>query len=306
MSGTSVVARFQGDEGRQRLAIQLQSQVLLAGSTTLAAEVAAVAEVSELAPADVLIRQDATDNDLYFILSGRFRVLVNNRDVALRGGNDHVGEMAIIDPTSGRTATVVATQRSIVAKVTEPFFSALADKNPQIWRAMSLTLCRRLDERKKFHAKPNEKPILFIGSSREQLAIGEAVKASIPADLAHVTIWTDGVFGASSFALLDLEAQLKVSDFALLVAGADDQVTSRGTTKDAPRDNIVFELGLFMGALAHARTFMLTPAGIDMKIPSDLLGLSELRYDPNESDLGKAVHQASEKLRAAIASQGPK
>ncbi len=114
------------------------------------------------------------------------------------------------------------------------------------------------------------------------------------------------MFGASSFTIVDLEAQLKIADFAVLVAGADDQTTSRGVTKEAPRDNVIFELGLFIGALMHRRTFMLLPRGVDIKIPSDLLGLSEIRYDPNEPDNSKAVAGAIKQIQDAISKQGPK
>ena len=38
-------------------------------------------------------------------------------------------------------------------------------------------------------------------------------------------------------------------DFAILVLTADDLVASRDVLSTAPRDNVLFELGLFMGGL---------------------------------------------------------
>jgi predicted nucleotide-binding protein len=104
-------------------------------------------------------------------------------------------------------------------------------------------------------------------------------------------LWSDGVFGASSFAIESLETQIGIADFAVLVVGPDDQVTSRGVASDAPRDNVVFEVGLFMGALSRSRTFLLAPMGRKVKIPTDLLGLTTLQFDPaasNPADLVSA------------------
>ena len=44
-------------------------------------------------------------------------------------------------------------------------------------------------------------------------------------------------------------------DFAVLVITPDDVVSIRGDIRQAPRDNVMFELGLFMGRLGPARTF---------------------------------------------------
>ena len=85
-----------------------------------------------------------------------------------------------------------------------------------------------------------------------------------------VKIWTDDVFEASSFPIESLERELQRVDFAVLVLSPDDKVISRDIATDAPRDNIVFELGLFMGALGHNRTFLIYPHGIDIMIPTDL------------------------------------
>ena len=70
----------------------------------------------------------------------------------------------------------------------------------------------------------------------------------------------------------------------MLVLGADDIVESRNEKLYSPRDNVIFELGLFMGALSHERTFMVVPRGCDIKIPTDLLGLTSLSYKSDSSN----------------------
>jgi CRP/FNR family transcriptional regulator, cyclic AMP receptor protein len=53
---------------------------------------------------------------------------------------------------------------------------------------------------------------------------------------------------------------------------------SRGKKKSSPRDNVIFELGLLMGALGRDRVFILKPKGVDVRIPTDLLGVNWLEY----------------------------
>lgn len=54
---------------------------------------------------------------------------------------------------------------------------------------------------------------------------------------------------------------------------------------------MVFELGLFMGALSRDRTFVVVPHGVDLKIPTDLLGMTTLRYKRTPS-LTQGVEEA--------------
>jgi predicted nucleotide-binding protein len=148
---------------------------------------------------------------------------------------------------------------------------------------------------------------MFVGSSREGLSIAREVQSGLRHDPVTVRVWTDGVFGASRFPLEDLETQLAASDFAVLVATADDVVTSRGRSDDAPRDNIVFELGLFMGALTRHRTFVLRPRGLDMKLPTDLLGLTPLDYSTEPAlGLAERIAPVCHDLRGIIHRLGPK
>src|ERR1019366_4684035 len=180
MKTDSMLTRFQGEDGRQRLVDPLKAQAVVGGDATLAHELADVKKVRELLPGEILIEQQSTENELFFIVSGTCRIFVNGREVAIRHAGQHVGEMVIIDPSLRRTATVVASEQSIVAYVDENTFSGMADNNPRLWRALAVELCRRLNERRKFHAEPNSKPILFIGSSKEQLPVAEALASGLP------------------------------------------------------------------------------------------------------------------------------
>lgn len=239
-----LIDRFSGDSGRRLLRECLSSSGSWGRDEGIASSLADNAELRELEPGEVLVRQGDADNDIYFILSGKLRVFVNGREVAARHAGYHVGEMTLVDASLRRTATNIAAEATVVAKVSEPEFSRIADANPRLWQRIGVELTRRLDQRAKCLTEPNPKPIVFVGSSSESLPIAEALAALLPADVAAITVWSQGIFGASRFPIEDLEAQIRIADFAVLVAASDDRVTSRGEDSDAPRDNEVFELGL--------------------------------------------------------------
>lgn len=215
--------------------------------------------------------------------------------------------MALLDPGSRRSASVVAVEPMVVARIPEPAVTALTRSHPSVWRNMAAVLGDRLRDRTRFVRLRNETPVIFIGSSRESLPIAQAISTSIPADLAIVQLWTNDVFGPSHFPIEDLETQLDRADFAVLVLGPDDRVESRGTEQDAPRDNVVFELGLFMGACTHRRVFLATPRGLDVKIPSDLLGLTPLYYLGDDTvALEARVSALGAQLARAVTVLGPR
>ena len=83
----------------------------------------------------------------------------------------------------------------------------------------------------------------------------------------------------------DLVAELNESDFGVFVFSADDVVKMRTEEMKAVRDNVIFELGLFVGRLGRARNFMVRPHNAaDLHIPTDLTGLSPLTFNLNRRD----------------------
>jgi predicted nucleotide-binding protein len=99
------------------------------------------------------------------------------------------------------------------------------------------------------------------------------------------------------------------SDFAAFVFGPDDKVASRGERYSAPRDNVVFELGLFMGRLDRTRTFIVAEqkAVKEIKIPTDLLGVTPITYVIKDGqDLPSALVSVCQELRRVFAQLGPR
>jgi predicted nucleotide-binding protein len=99
------------------------------------------------------------------------------------------------------------------------------------------------------------KPKLFIGSSKEGLEIARAIEAQLEED-AEVTIWKDGVFGFGRGTLESLVMALDQFDFAVLLLSPDDMIISREVASQSPRDNILLELGMFIGRIGRERTFI--------------------------------------------------
>lgn len=302
-----MINRFRGQEGRDRLISALRKQIIIHDNETLSIELAGQAELLQFEPEERLIVQDSVDDEIYFILAGRLAIVVNGREVAIRQSGQHVGEMALIDPSARRSASVVAIEQTVVAKISEASFRLLADKYPRVWQLIAVELGERLRQRNQLVVSTNPRPVLFVGSSKESLPIARMIQSNLAYDDFVVRLWTDGVFGASQFPIIELEKQIREADFAVLVLGPDDEVLSRDEKSAAPRDNVIFELGLFMGALSHERTFMIIPRGCDIKIPTDLLGLTPMDYKPGDlKDIASSLGPVCEQLRRIINEVGVK
>ncbi|SIQ80081.1 TIR domain-containing protein [Marinobacterium stanieri] len=143
------------------------------------------------------------------------------------------------------------------------------------------------------------KPRLFIASSAESLKIAEAVNVNLDHDF-EVTIWKNGTFKLSSTAIDDLVEKSSAVDFALFIFAPDDVASIRSRKEHVVRDNVIFEMGLFVGAIGKSRSFILKPRDIDMHLPTDLLGVTPADYNAGRSDgdLVSATNRACSLLKA--------
>ena len=139
----SSLRQFEGSEGRLHLIRALTLQPLI-HEQNLAIAVARQLKLAAVPAGANLIQQGASDSDLFLILEGAFSIASDGRVVAQVKAGQHVGEMSVVDPHTPRSATVTATSDSIVARITESDFSALADRFPQLWRRIALELAGRL------------------------------------------------------------------------------------------------------------------------------------------------------------------
>lgn len=149
-----------------------------------------------------------------------------------------------------------------------------------------------------------DKPRIFLGSSGKQQKMLQALTRGLE-DVAHVEPWTTS-FNPGTTTLERLLELTREVDFAAFVFAQDDWTTTSppasdpsGSGQASPRDNVVFEAGLFGAALGMRRTFILHASGA--KLPTDLLGLTSVRYEGTTAAEMRAVNQ---KLRKAIENEG--
>lgn len=119
---------------------------------------------------------------------------------------------------------------------------------------------------------------IFIGSSSEGLKLAKYVKDYLGGNF-DCYLWTDDIFKYNISFLDTLLNSANLFDFGILIATKDDYLESRKKSFEVPRDNIIFEFGLFLGRLGKSRAFVLQEKGT--KLPSDLLGISVPQYEIN-------------------------
>lgn len=301
----AMLSRFAGDAGRALLLEVLSDTSLLRGTTALQ-EFVDGCDISDVPAGSEIIRQGGSDNDVFVILSGSFDVLVNGRRVATRRAGAHVGEMALVDPTARRSATVVAAELSLVLKASEEHFSKFAQREPRLWRRIAVELSRRLTERNALIRAPRTEPVVFIACSTEALAIAREVQSAFDHDPVVVEIWPDGIFNPSNTPIEDLTELIGRIDFAVILLTPDDKIQSRNAEVFGPRDNVILELGLTIGSIGRARTLLLVPRGADYKLPSDLLGVKPIDYPQGDSStITSRLGPACNEIRKIINRLGP-
>jgi predicted nucleotide-binding protein len=145
-------------------------------------------------------------------------------------------------------------------------------------------------------------PSTFIGSSTEGLDVAREVELQLKRD-AITKVWKDGVFGPTSGVLETLMNLLEQFDFAVMVLSPDDLAESHSQNATSPRDNVIFELGLFMGRLGRSRVFVVHEENAALKLPSDLAGITLLYYRRREN-LSAALSPPCTSIIKAIRANG--
>lgn len=161
------------------------------------------------------------------------------------------------------------------------------------------------------------KPNVFIGSSREAMAIANGIHAQINR-YAQVTPWYAGAFDGNDYTMESLEKQLHLNDFAVFIFSPDDVALYRGKYVFITRDNTLFEMGLFWGRLGRRRVFAIVPQEVreseelirgekisEYHLLSDLQGLTLLKYEVRtDGNAEAAVSIACQFMIKAIQSEG--
>lgn len=161
---------------------------------------------------------------------------------------------------------------------------------PAIWRQVSRETIRSV----------TQLPRMFIGCSRESLQIAQYVQAELR-DHVESDVWDQGLFGLSSGTLEGLAEEARRFQFATLVLAPDDVVIKRDSKGNAPRDNVLFEAGFFMGLLGRRKTFLVWCEDDSLELPSDLGGVTFAGYRRREPPSQAMIGPAATRIREAVA-----
>jgi hypothetical protein len=153
-------------------------------------------------------------------------------------------------------------------------------------------------------------PRLFISSSPKGLEVAEYLQQALEGHC-EATLPEQGVFVLGQSPLESLASACKHSDFAAFVLTPDDMFTKRGYRKRAPRENVLFEIGFFMGGLGRHRTFIVYCHEDESALPSHLRGVTlatfRKRVDENMeatiSPVAIKIREAIEKIRTSDSAQ---
>ena len=140
------------------------------------------------------------------------------------------------------------------------------------------------------------KPRIFIGSSSEGLDVANRIKDFFKEDY-DCYLWTDNIFKNNESFLETLIKSASLFDFGFMVFSADDELIVRDKHFESARDNVLFEYGLFLGRVGLDRAFVI--AQQEAKIPTDLLGITNTRYEVKSGTDGKKV--ATDSLEKGLA-----
>ena len=157
------------------------------------------------------------------------------------------------------------------------------------------TMVSRLAEQ--YPSEVRTQPTVFIGSSTENLNLANAMYEHLAKPGFRPRTWEDGVFQPGKVNIEALEGSLSEFDFAVFVMAGDDVRITRGVEEPAVRDNIIFELGLFMGRLGRQRCFLLYPRENEPRLPSDIDGVIRLAYEATEEPTHALKASALKMLR---------
>ncbi|MCB8884013.1 nucleotide-binding protein [Acidisoma cellulosilytica] len=279
----------------------LLRQRLVRSDRDLAQKIAEAGQTAEYTKGAILIEQGSWENDLHFILAGEFEVLVNGQYKQTRVAGEAVGELAGLNRSRPRTATVIATKESLVLNISLTELNQIVGNDVDFWKATADAVADQLDHRNQEVGAANEYPRIFVISSKEGLPVARQVRQNLDSDEMPVYLWDHGTFAVSEYPISSLEDAIERADFTIAIAKADDILVMRGESSKVPRDNVHFEYGISVGHLGRERSFLLVEADAEIRLASDLAGLTTLRYQGSDKDkmersVAKACDQARERI----------
>ena len=288
---TAMIKRFDGREGMRKLVNVLKQQELISNDRTIARNFALAAKVRAVEEGkDLYVQGQAGRNSVFFLLSGKLRVLVNENCVRIASAGEMVGEFPILEPALAHAVTMRAAEDSLLAVVPERAFLAIARKRSKVWENMARMGVRRLYHTTRI-VPPAKSPCVFIGHGNSRL--WEEVETYIAKQLHVRTVTYESANCPGKTVKEVLEKMLAEATFAVIVMTAEDR-TPAGTRR--ARQNVVHEAGYFQGVLGFDRAVMLVESRTEAF--SNITGVQFIAFERN------AISTAFPKLKRALDTAG--
>ena len=141
------------------------------------------------------------------------------------------------------------------------------------------------------------KPSAFIGSSKESINVARQLSRLLEPSL-DCQIWDEGFFSLNESTFDALLRKAALYDAGIILLTKDDTSLIRGKKNLIPRDNTIFEAGLFYGRLGKGRTFLVVEE--DVKLPSDITGITILYFKKRKSRGQDSINLIASNLSKAI------
>ena len=149
-----------------------------------------------------------------------------------------------------------------------------------------------------------DRPSIFICSSSNGLDIARAIQENLCTEF-ETEIWDQGAFTLGKDLITSIKDVCKRFDFGIIVLSPDALITQDNSTTLIPRDNVLFELGLFIGLLGQERTFIVHENLSNLRLPDYILGISCGRFiQPKGDNYSSALGPVCQQVRKAVKRQG--
>jgi hypothetical protein len=149
---------------------------------------------------------------------------------------------------------------------------------------------------------------VFIGCSVQAVRFAETAQTEL-VHTAQPELWTNGKFPSHDTPIESLFRALDEFQFALFVALAEDITTKDGAAHHSMRDNVLFEMGLFLGRRGRKNVFLIAPHGLSgakLQLPTDLTGIQPSYFDATATNLRGAISASLFELKEALRTFSPK
>ena len=148
----------------------------------------------------------------------------------------------------------------------------------------------------------SRKAALFIASAGRSKQVAHKLQKLLVPEI-EATVWDQDFIRPGDYTLDRLLDRLHEFDFGVFVFTPDDVLNIGRKQFQVTRDNVVLELGMFLGRLGRRRCVVVAPRGVkELHIATDLLGLTFATYDPNRRDgnLAAALGPVADDIRDMV------